>query len=239
MLNSFNGNMFHPHDTITKIPIELGDNIVSAKVEVVDSPLKYNLLLGCTWLYGIMIVGFALFWILLFPHQGNIVTIDQISLCTPNLWTIAGSNVPFVGDSKSVYMSIGAGMFKDSLMGTFTLPLPPPSLNIAHINVISYFTSGSLKSCDPWVVPHLEEFKSYGDTMPLIAVEISSSTILSTSNDSSQQLNPYMECDQPTQHAQVVNSLSSCDFLDFEFPSDEAIIHIMASIDKPREDKND
>jgi hypothetical protein len=68
-----------------------------------------------------------------------------------------GSNIPFVGDSQSAYMSVGVGMFKDSsLMGTFTLPPPPPSSNVAPINMISSFTSGSLGSFDPWVVPHPE-----------------------------------------------------------------------------------
>jgi hypothetical protein len=73
------------------------------------------------------------------------VTIDQLAYCTPDLRTNAGSNVPFVSDSKSVYMSVGVGMFKDSsLMGTFTLPPPLPSPNVAPINMISSITSGSL-----------------------------------------------------------------------------------------------
>jgi hypothetical protein len=36
----------------------------------------------------------------------------------------------------------------------------------------------------------------------------------------------------------VVDSLSSHDFLDTKFPSEEAILEVMASIDKPREDEN-
>jgi hypothetical protein len=51
ILKSFDGHMFHPHGIITTFPIELGGKTVSVVVEVVDAPLEYNLLLGCTWFY--------------------------------------------------------------------------------------------------------------------------------------------------------------------------------------------
>jgi hypothetical protein len=48
MLKDFDGHMFKPHGIITTFPIELGGKTVSVEVEVVDAPLEYNLLLGCT-----------------------------------------------------------------------------------------------------------------------------------------------------------------------------------------------
>jgi hypothetical protein len=45
-----------------------------------------------------------------------------------------------------------------------------------------------------------------------------------------------MEYDQPTPPIWVVDSPHSHDSLDFEFPSDEAILEVMASVDKPKED---
>jgi hypothetical protein len=61
------------------------------------------------------------------------------------------------------YMNVGAWIFKDpSLMGIFPLPPPSPTAHIALVNMISSFTSGSLGSIDPWVVPHLEGVESYG-----------------------------------------------------------------------------
>jgi hypothetical protein len=47
-----------------------------------------------------------------------------------------------------------------------------------------------------------------------------------------------MECDQPTLSTWVVDSLHSHDFPDTELPSDEAILEVMASIDKPQEDEH-
>jgi hypothetical protein len=96
-----------------------------------------------------MIVS-LIFRVLLFPHQGNIVMIDQIVLFTLDLRTNAGSNIPFIDDSKNSYTSVSVGMFKESsLMGTFTLSRPHPSTNISLINMISSLTSGSLGSFDP------------------------------------------------------------------------------------------
>jgi hypothetical protein len=112
MLKEFDGHMFQPHGIITTFPIELGGKTIFVEVEVVDSPLEYNLLLGHTWFYEMMTFISSVFQVLHFPHQGNIITIDQLAFYTLNLRTNAGSNVPFVGDSKSDYMSVGVRMFK-------------------------------------------------------------------------------------------------------------------------------
>jgi hypothetical protein len=49
---------------------------VCVKVEVVDAPLDYNLLLGRIWNYAMHAVVAIVFQLLLFPHEGWIVTID-------------------------------------------------------------------------------------------------------------------------------------------------------------------
>jgi hypothetical protein len=40
LLKDFNGHMLQPHGIIIALPIELGGNIVSVDVEVVDAPLE-------------------------------------------------------------------------------------------------------------------------------------------------------------------------------------------------------
>jgi hypothetical protein len=52
---------------------------VCVEVEVFDAHLDYNLLLGRSWTYAMQIVVATVFWVLLFPHEGQIVTIDQLS----------------------------------------------------------------------------------------------------------------------------------------------------------------
>lgn len=84
-----------------------------------------------------------LFWVLRLPHEGKIVTVDQMYFFSSR--TLSG-NVPYVGKTEVPYESMGASLFKDSyLMGTFTLP---PS-NITSINMISISTYH-------WIIPSLD-----------------------------------------------------------------------------------
>lgn len=89
-----------------------------------------------------------------FPHQGKIVTINQLDYCTPDLRANANPNVLFVSDSCGGYASISAGPFKDSLLlGTFRVPLPN-YYHVALINMISSIGRSS-SSYDPWVIHDL------------------------------------------------------------------------------------
>jgi len=166
--------MFQHHGILMTFPIEIGGNTIFVEVEVVDSPLDYNLLLGHSWFYETTTIVLSIIQVLHFSHQGKIMTIDQLAYYKTKIRTNAGYNVPFVGDSKSAYKSLGARMFKkSSLMGTFTLPPPPFSTNVAPINIIYFNTSGSCGYFDPWVVPHPQKLESYGAHMPLRVIDIS------------------------------------------------------------------
>jgi hypothetical protein len=134
-------------------------------------------------------------------------------------------------------MSVGAWMFKDSsLMGTFPLPPLPPVANMDMINMISSFSNGSLRSSDPWVVPRPKDVESYGAHMTLTKIEIVYLEIPLASPDTCQQIHPYTECDLPTPLEWVVNSLCSHDFIDIEFPLEEAILEVMDSIENPKDE---
>lgn len=80
------------------------------------------------------VVDSSIFHVVCFPHQGNIITIDQLDYFTPDLQTNSTTNVPFVGDSPGGYSSVDVGLFKDSsLLGTFTIPLP----NTTHVSIVN------------------------------------------------------------------------------------------------------
>ena len=51
---------------------------------VVQGPLDFNILLGCDYVYTMKDVVSTLFRVMHFPHDQNIVTIDQLSFVTPN-----------------------------------------------------------------------------------------------------------------------------------------------------------
>jgi hypothetical protein len=99
LLKAFNGHMFQPHGIIIALPIELGGKTIYVVIEVVNAPLVYNFLLRHTWFYEMIIVDSLVFRVLHFPHQGKIVTINQLEFCTLDLGSIARSNVPFIGDT--------------------------------------------------------------------------------------------------------------------------------------------
>ena len=51
---------------------------------VVQGPLYFNLLLGRDYVYAMKAIVSTLFRVMHFPHDGKIVTIDQISFVTPD-----------------------------------------------------------------------------------------------------------------------------------------------------------
>ena len=48
----FDGHTFQSYGILTAFPIRLGGKTILMEVEVVDSPIEYNLMLGCTWFYA-------------------------------------------------------------------------------------------------------------------------------------------------------------------------------------------
>ena len=152
VLKAFDGHFFSPHGILAAFPIE---------VEVVNVPLDYNLLLGRSWFYPMRAVASTVYRLVHFPHQGKIVSIDQLDYCTPNIRFDAVSNVPLVSNSHGVPKLIGAGLFKDPcLMGVF---MPP--IHHAFVIPINMISSISMFMGDPWILPNLSEVETYGDTM--------------------------------------------------------------------------
>ena len=91
-------------------------------IEVVDKKLDYNLLLGRSWTYAMMIVVSTIFCIILFPLDGKVVTVDQLSFCTLDYSPLPSGFVPLVGGVPNSYVTLGTGLLKaTSLMGCFPL----------------------------------------------------------------------------------------------------------------------
>lgn len=84
ILTAFDGDSFSLYGIFTALPITLGCKIVTIEVEVIDHPLKYNLLLERNWTYAMKEVSSAMFHTICFPHKGNIITFNQLDFCTPD-----------------------------------------------------------------------------------------------------------------------------------------------------------
>jgi hypothetical protein len=163
--------------------------MVEVEVEVVDAPLDYNMLLVRNLTYAMVVVVSSIFCTLCFPHQGEIVMIDQLSFANSSPNASVGPSIPMVDNSQPKTENIGFGMYY-SLMGTFNFSVPTH-----HIYAMSS-TSTSIENSipfrtsyfsDSWTLPSLTssiEGQSHaGMAMPLSVAEIAYQAILDSSTD--------------------------------------------------------
>jgi hypothetical protein len=168
-----------------------------------------------------------------FPHQGKIVSIDQLDYYSPNVRFDATANIPLV-NSHAAPELIGAGLFKDPyLMGVF--PPPVPDAFVTPINMIS--SVGTFVS-DPWILPSPAEAEQYGDTMLLSPAEKTYSAIQSESvSPISPPPEDVVDIYSFPEWATIPSS-SSHNFLNDILLLDEAIIEVMTLFERPWEDNH-
>jgi hypothetical protein len=63
----------------------LGGKTIFIDVMVVQDPLDFDLLLGQDYVYAMKAIMSTLFRVIYFPHDGRIVTIDQLWFVDPDL----------------------------------------------------------------------------------------------------------------------------------------------------------
>ena len=136
LLKAFDGHTFKPHGIIPAFPIELGGNTLSVEVEVVDAPINYNLLLGRNYTHAMSAIVSTVFRVICFPHEGNIVTIDQLDYFKHDLNSSYDSSILMIANSKGNQLNLGVGMYP-SLMGSFNLPPPSQSSSVFAISQIA------------------------------------------------------------------------------------------------------
>lgn len=113
-----------------------------------------------------------LFHVISLPHQGKIVTVDQLYLFASS--SLDG-NVLYIKHTGAPYESVGESLFKEAtLIGIF--PLPPPL--VSSINMIS------VKS-EPCVIPSLDLVDTRGEVIPLSLSEFNYMEIVSASSSAS------------------------------------------------------
>jgi hypothetical protein len=78
-LFSFNKRTNHPLGILPQFPVTLGGKTIIVDVMVVQDPLDFDLLLGRDYVYAMKAIVSTRFHVIYFPHDGRIVTIDQLS----------------------------------------------------------------------------------------------------------------------------------------------------------------
>ena len=66
------------------------------EVEVIDASLDYNLLLGRSWTYSMSAIASAILRVVVFSHEGKLVTVDQLSFTWKGRMETNESAVPLV-----------------------------------------------------------------------------------------------------------------------------------------------
>jgi hypothetical protein len=82
-LLAFNRRTSQPLGTLPQFPITLRGKTVFIDVMVVQDPLDFSLLLGRDYVYAMKAIVSTLFRVISFPHDGRVVTIDQLSFIDP------------------------------------------------------------------------------------------------------------------------------------------------------------
>lgn len=193
-------------------------------IEVVDKRLDYNLLLGQSWTYAMKTIVSTVFRIILFPLDGKVVIVDQLSFCTPDYSLLPSGFVPLVGGVPDSYVSIGTSLLMaSSLMGCFPLlPLAVPQM----VNMVSSIPHGLT---DPWILHAPSDIDIYGEQMPLSPVELAYQAIQFAS-ESPVTLVTANGTTTPSITAPSFNPLNQV------LPMDEAIREIMSLEERPWED---
>jgi hypothetical protein len=84
-LSTFNRRTNHPLGILPRFTVTLGGKTVFIDIMVVQDPLDFDLLLGRDYVYAMKFIVSTLFHVIYFPHDGRMVTIDQILFVGPYL----------------------------------------------------------------------------------------------------------------------------------------------------------
>jgi hypothetical protein len=137
-LRAYDGRPSSPKFLFQNVPIELGGKTILIDIEVIDTPLDYNILFGRSYMYVMKAVSYSVFRMMMFPHNGKIVTINQITHYEPNHFANIDNILTLVHTRSDAYSLIDMGptIFKDpSLLGAYhgEPPLIHPSTQVCVI----------------------------------------------------------------------------------------------------------
>jgi hypothetical protein len=121
-LRAYDGRPSSLEGLFQNVPIERGGKTILIDIEFIDAPFNYNILFGCSYMYAMKAFASFVFHAMIFPHNGNIITIDQVSHYEPNLSSNINNILPFVHTNLNAYPLIEMApiIFKDpSLLGTY------------------------------------------------------------------------------------------------------------------------
>ena len=82
-LCAYDGHSNKAQRILSNVPISLAGKTVLVDIEVFNTQLDYNLLLGHSYMYAMRVLESIIFHIMMFPHDGNIMTVDELTYYDP------------------------------------------------------------------------------------------------------------------------------------------------------------
>jgi len=77
-LRAFDGRILPHLGILPNLPINLGGKMIVTNIFVMIGPMDLNILLGHDFIYAMNFVVSSLFQVMIFPHEGHIITIDYL-----------------------------------------------------------------------------------------------------------------------------------------------------------------
>ena len=129
-LRAYDGRAAQPQVVLMNVLVQLARKTMLIDIEVVNSQHDYNLLLGHSYMYGMRVVASIVFRLLMFPHDGKIVTIKKLTYYDPKGMATLKQVLPTINTAiHSVSIPslsvIGSGFFSNAPMKDTYLSLPP------------------------------------------------------------------------------------------------------------------
>jgi len=137
-LKAYDGHPSKPQGLHQNVPIELGGKKVHIDIEVIDAPLDYNILLGRNFMYAMKSIASSVFRLLMFPLDGKVITIDQLTFYEPQASRALENVLPHIAGNIVVTLRTNGcpSIFKDSsLLGIYESPTPTTPLD--HMYTVS------------------------------------------------------------------------------------------------------
>ena len=103
--------------SLPRLPVTLGGKTVHMDVMVIPGPLDFNLLLGRDYTHAMGALVSSLFRVVCFPHEGWIVTIDQISFFGPNMAVGPPSSL------RGFYPPVVSAPLQVNYVATYPMPI--------------------------------------------------------------------------------------------------------------------
>lgn len=110
------------------MPVQLADKNMLIDIEVLDTQLDYNILLGLSHMHKMLAVASSVFQVMMSSHDRRIITIDQLTYYEKKAISALDGVLPFISSSHewiTTYAEHNQCQFKPpTLLGTF--PRNPP-----------------------------------------------------------------------------------------------------------------